>query len=59
MSSSDPASRPPAEHYSYAVYADPAHAGRFDQLRFSGPIGTLLAETQEQVLVDFLSLIHI
>jgi len=54
MNSSDPASRPPAEHYSYAVYADPAHAGRFDQLRFSGPIGTLLAETQEQVLVDFL-----
>jgi 2-polyprenyl-3-methyl-5-hydroxy-6-metoxy-1,4-benzoquinol methylase len=45
---------PPSDHYSYAVYADPAHAGRFDRLRFSGPIGTLLADTQEQVLVDFL-----
>jgi ubiquinone/menaquinone biosynthesis C-methylase UbiE len=54
MSSTNPAPRPPSDHYSYAVYADPAHAGRFDQLRFSGPIGTLLAETQEQVLVDFL-----
>jgi len=54
MSATDPAPRPPPDHYSYSVYADPAHAGRFDQLRFSGPIGTLLAETQEQVLVDFL-----
>ncbi len=54
MSATDPASRPPSDHYSYAVYADPAHAGRFDRLRFSGPIGTLLAETQEQVLVEFL-----
>jgi 2-polyprenyl-3-methyl-5-hydroxy-6-metoxy-1,4-benzoquinol methylase len=44
----------PGKHYSYAVYADPAHAARFDSLRFSGPIGTLLAETQEQVLLDFL-----
>jgi 2-polyprenyl-3-methyl-5-hydroxy-6-metoxy-1,4-benzoquinol methylase len=54
MSAADPAPHPPSDHYSYAVYADPAHAGRFDQLRFSGPIGTLLAETQEQVLADFL-----
>jgi 2-polyprenyl-3-methyl-5-hydroxy-6-metoxy-1,4-benzoquinol methylase len=53
MSGPGPA-KPPTDHYSYSVYADPAHAGRFDQLRFSGPIGTLLAETQEQVLVDFL-----
>lgn len=43
-----------AEHYSYALYADPAHAGRFDSLRFSGPIGTLVAESQERVLLDFL-----
>jgi ubiquinone/menaquinone biosynthesis C-methylase UbiE len=53
MSGTGPA-KPPPDHYSYSVYADPAHAGRFDQLRFSGPIGTLLAETQEQVLVEFL-----
>ena len=32
------------EHYSYALYADPAMAGGFDALRFGGPIGTLLAE---------------
>jgi len=38
-------------HYSYAHYADPATAGGFDRLRFSGPIGTLLAETQEQLLL--------
>lgn len=48
---------PPQDHYSYTVYADPAHAGRFDQLRFSGPIGTLLADTQARVLEDFLPLV--
>jgi ubiquinone/menaquinone biosynthesis C-methylase UbiE len=37
------------------VYADPAHAGAFDRLRFSGPIGTLLAEAQEAVLANFLA----
>lgn len=41
-------------HYSYAVYADPAMAERFDAMRFSGPIGTLLAEVQERVLAEFL-----
>lgn len=41
-------------HYSYAVYADPEMARRFDELRFSGPIGTLVAEAQERVLFDFL-----
>ncbi|MFO7695274.1 MAG: methyltransferase domain-containing protein [Vicinamibacterales bacterium] len=41
-------------HYSYRVYADPAMADRFDAMRFSGPIGTLLAEAQEQVLASFL-----
>lgn len=42
------------EHYSYRVYADPAMADRFDAMRFSGPIGTLLAETQDQVIAAFL-----
>ncbi|HSL21834.1 MAG TPA: methyltransferase domain-containing protein [Vicinamibacterales bacterium] len=41
-------------HYSYAVYADPGMAERFDAMRFGGPIGTLIAESQERVLVDFL-----
>jgi len=42
------------EHYSYSVYADPSMAERFDAMRFSGPIGTLLADTQEEVVADFL-----
>jgi SAM-dependent methyltransferase len=42
------------DHYSYRVYADPAMADRFDAMRFSGPIGTLLAESQDQVVASFL-----
>ena len=42
------------EHYSYSVYADPAMAEKFDAMRFSGPIGTLVAEAQERVLFEFL-----
>ena len=45
---------PHADHYSYSVYADPAMAEAFDALRFSGPIGRLLADTQEQVIAGFL-----
>jgi len=41
-------------HYSYAVYATREMAERFDARRFSGPIGTWLAETQEEVLHAFL-----
>lgn len=48
---SENSSRP---HYSYAAYADPAMAAGFDAARFGGPIGRLLLEDQEQVLVDFL-----
>ena len=44
-----------ADHYSYSVYADPAMAEAFDALRFSGPIGRLLAETQERVIASFLA----
>jgi len=43
-----------ADHYSYSVYADPAMAEAFDALRFSGPIGRLVAETQERVIASFL-----
>ena len=42
-------------HYSYSVYADPAMAEAFDALRFSGPIGRLVADTQEQVIASFLA----
>jgi ubiquinone/menaquinone biosynthesis C-methylase UbiE len=48
------AAAPDPNHYSYSVYADPAMAEQFDSLRFSGPIGTLVAELQERVLADFL-----
>ncbi len=41
-------------HYSYTVYADRGMAERFDRMRFSGPIGTLIAEAQERVLFEFL-----
>ena len=42
-------------HYSYSVYADPAMAESFDELRFGGPIGGLIAGTQEEVLASFLA----
>jgi ubiquinone/menaquinone biosynthesis C-methylase UbiE len=43
------------DHYSYAAYADSRMAETFDRARFSGPIGRLIADTQEQVLAGFLS----
>ena len=43
------------QHYSYAAYADPRMAESFDHARFSGPIGRLLADTQEQVIAGFLA----
>jgi len=43
------------DHYSYAVYADSAMAERFDAMRFSGPIGRLIAETQEEQIAAFLA----
>lgn len=44
-----------SRHYSYEVYADPALAERFDTMRFSGPIGRLIAETQERQIAAFLA----
>jgi ubiquinone/menaquinone biosynthesis C-methylase UbiE len=49
---SDPAAGK-SDHYSYAVYADPAMADSFDSARFGGPIGALLAETQARILTEF------
>jgi len=54
MSGADPRARD-RSHYSYAHYADPRVAAGFDALRFGGPIGQLLAETQERVIADFLA----
>jgi len=45
---------PRADHYSYQHYADAETASGFDALRFGGPIGRLVAEAQERVLVRFL-----
>jgi ubiquinone/menaquinone biosynthesis C-methylase UbiE len=44
-----------SRHYSYEVYADPAMAERFDAMRFSGPIGRLIADTQERQIAAFLA----
>lgn len=47
--------KPPStpDHYSYSTYADPATARSFDQRRFGGPIGDLLASEQGEVLANF------
>jgi ubiquinone/menaquinone biosynthesis C-methylase UbiE len=43
-----------SRHYSYSAYADPQMAETFERARFSGPIGSMLADTQEQVIAAFL-----
>lgn len=48
-------SDPAPDHYSYSMYADPAMAERFEGMRFSGPIGRMLAGAQEQVIAAFLA----
>jgi ubiquinone/menaquinone biosynthesis C-methylase UbiE len=42
------------DHYSYTVYADPDTARTFDERRFGGPIGDLIAGDQARVLARFL-----
>lgn len=44
-------SAPAPEHYGYAHYADPATARTFDDLRFGGPIGRLMAQDQARILL--------
>lgn len=39
-------------HYSYTHYADPETARTFDDRRFGGPIGGLIAATQAKLLAD-------
>jgi SAM-dependent methyltransferase len=46
------------DHYSYTHYADPATARAFDERRFGGPIGELVASTQERVLVNMVGRIQ-
>ena len=47
-------SEPAPDHYSYSMYADPAMAEAFEGMRFSGPIGRLIATSQEKVIASFL-----
>lgn len=46
---------PRPDHYSYSVYADPTMAEAFDGMRFGGPIGRLVADSQERVIARFLA----
>jgi ubiquinone/menaquinone biosynthesis C-methylase UbiE len=43
---------PSPKHYSYSAYADPVMARTFDDRRFGGPIGELIAKTQARVLAN-------
>jgi ubiquinone/menaquinone biosynthesis C-methylase UbiE len=52
---SGPASR---DHYSYTIYSDPEVARRFDDRRFGGPIGEIVAAAQGRVLANFVGRIH-
>jgi ubiquinone/menaquinone biosynthesis C-methylase UbiE len=49
---------PAPEHYSYRHYANPATARTFDDRRFGGPIGDLVAATQARVLANFIGRIQ-
>ena len=50
-----PTTKPVEErsHYSYTFYADAATARTFDDRRFGGPIGEMVAGTQARVLANF------
>ena len=58
----DPGTRPDPferrDHYSYKTYANPVTARTFDDLRFGGPIGDLVASTQARVLANMIGRIQ-
>ena len=47
-----------SNHYSYTFYADTATAEAFDDRRFGGPIGAIVAGTQARVLTNFVGRIQ-
>jgi SAM-dependent methyltransferase len=49
------ANNPGDGHYSYRHYADTGVAEGFDALRFGGPIGQFLLESQQAILIDALA----
>ena len=44
--------RPKDDHYSYTTYADPETARTFDERRFGGPIGELVASMQARAITN-------
>jgi ubiquinone/menaquinone biosynthesis C-methylase UbiE len=46
------------DHYSYTLYADPAMARSFDDRRFGGPIGELIAGTQARIVTSMIGRVH-
>lgn len=46
------------DHYSYTHYRDPSTAKTFDDRRFGGPIGELVAAAQARVLANFVGRIQ-
>jgi dihydroflavonol-4-reductase len=46
------------DHYSYTLYADPKTAAEFDDQRFGGPIGELVAASQAAVVANFVGRIN-
>ena len=50
--------RRPDVHYSYSMFSDPDMARTFDDRRFGGPIGELVARTQARVLANMVGRIQ-
>ena len=46
-------------HYSYSAYANPEMARTFDEKRFGGPIGELVAGTQARVLAEAVAIFRV
>jgi len=56
--SARPPTQPGGDHYSYTHYADRENARSFDDRRFSGPIGEIVAGTQARVLANMVGRIQ-
>jgi SAM-dependent methyltransferase len=50
--------QPAHDHYSYDFYADPAMARSFEERRFGGPIGQMVAAEQARVLANMIGRIQ-
>lgn len=53
-----PKGQPARDHYSYDLYADAKMARTFEERRFGGPIGQLIAAEQARVLANMIGRIH-